>query len=120
MSNKVENCEIIARYLVMELMKMGYRIECNRSKKSKDSWYIKICTGTWNKPKSTHIRISDHNASPRYNTVSKYDFDISVSHLRKNAITFIDFFALFASRQKKPVPREIDKLMYISRYGVCA
>ena len=117
MSNKVKNSEAIARYLVMELVKMGYRIEFNRSTKSKDSWYIKICTGTWGKPGAIRVRISDHNTLPKYNATSRYDFDISVFRYRENAITFIEFFALFASRQKKPVPQEIANIMSATTRG---
>jgi len=107
MSSKAENCEAIARYIIMELVKMGYHVKINRSTKSEDSWYIKIYTGTRDNPGTIRVRISDHNTLFKYSAMSWYDFDISVSRYRENAITFIDFFAFFAFQQKKQIPREI-------------
>jgi len=103
--------EAITRYLIMELMKMGYRVECNRSDKSKDTWYIKICAGTWNKTNSIHLRISNHDVLPMYRQKSRFDYDISVSKCRKNSITFIEFLALFTSMQNKPIPEDIANIM---------
>jgi hypothetical protein len=117
MSSKAKNSEAITGYLAMELVKMGYHIEINRSNKSKDSWYIKICTGIGNNHSAIRVRISDHNTLPKYRMTSRYDFDISVFRYRKNAITFIEFFTLFASRQKKPVPQEIANIMSATMRG---
>jgi hypothetical protein len=111
MNDNIQSSEMTARYLLMELMKMGYRLESNRSAKSADSWYIKICVGTRERPKAVHLRISDHAVPPRYWATVRYDFDICGSRLRKNAITCVDFFTIFAFQYGKPLPQEVANFM---------
>jgi hypothetical protein len=96
MGDKLKDTESITQHLLMELLKMGYRVECNRSAKSADSWYIKICVGTREQPRAVHLRISDHNVVPRYMKSVRYDFDIWGSHWRRNAVTYRGFLSRFA------------------------
>lgn len=92
--------EQVALYLFMKLRKMGYHIDHNRSLKSGDSWYIKVCLGTPKEPRALHLRISDHDTLPQYRGTSLYRFDICASHSRKNAISYTDFLDLFISQEE--------------------
>jgi len=111
MSSKAENSEAITFYIAKELAKMGYYNKVRRSTKSEDSWYITIYIGTRDNSAAVWVRISDHNTLSKYSVMPRCDFDISVSRYREKAINFIEFFVLFAARQKKPVPREIANIL---------
>jgi hypothetical protein len=110
MTSCLKSPAAVAFGLFMELKKMGFYLEYNRSLKSGDSWYIKIGLGTVKAPKAVHIRISDHDVQPQYRETVRYNFDICASHLRENAITYIDFLRHFAFQTGKTVPKNIINL----------
>jgi len=94
----------ILTYMVKVLSAWNIRCEVDRS--YGNSWYIKLELGTFDRPISMHIRISDHDAV--YET-SLYDFDVMCWSARKgahgvNPITYLRLLEILAIQLGKEIP----------------
>jgi len=95
----------IFEYIMKVLSTWNIRCKVIRSKGN--SWYIKLELGTFNRPISIHIRISDHDAV--YET-SLYDYDVMCWSTRGgahgvNPITYLRLLEILAIQLGKEIPQ---------------
>lgn len=100
--------DAISRYLVSVIRNWGYPVFWNRSGDS-ESVYLKISIGTFESPKTLHIRISNHSVPQKYAWVV-INFDVYSSYEREGAISYIKLLSKLAEYLNKPLPGVLERV----------